>query len=451
VRHFKINTDSKGLTPQEVAENFADLHPRLDPAQAVVDAGRCVFCYDAPCMNACPTHIDIPKFIHQIRSGNIEGSAKTILSQNIMGGTCARACPTEVLCEEVCVVHHTEGAPVKIGELQRYAVDHLIEKGGAHPFERELTTGKKLAVIGAGPAGLSFAHRAAMLGHDVVVYDSKPKAGGLNEYGLAAYKMADDFAQREVGFLLGIGGIRLEYGKTLGADLSLDKLRSEFDAVFIGAGLTQSHRLGVDGEDLNGVRDALDFIEEIRQAKDKATVLVGDDVIVIGGGNTAIDAAVQAKCLGARNVTLVYRRGPDAMSATGWEQDLASSNGVVMRYWATPYAFSGGERVETTVFAETKIVNGKLQPTDKRFELKADLVLKAIGQKIDKATCGDLRVENGKIWADAQYRTSIPGVYAGGDCIARGEDLTVQAVEDGKQAAIAADAFLRAAKKGVAQ
>ena len=451
MRHFKINTDDAGLTPAEVAENFADLHPRLDPAQAVVDAGRCVFCYDAPCMNACPTHIDIPKFIHQIRSGNIEGSAKTILSQNIMGGTCARACPTEVLCEEVCVVHHTEGAPVKIGELQRYAVDHLLEKGGVHPFERAPSSGKRLAVVGAGPAGLSFAHRAAMLGHDVVVFDSKPKPGGLNEYGLAAYKMADDFAQREVGFLLGVGGIRIEHGKTLGSDLSLAKLRSEFDAVFIGAGLTQSHQLGAEGENLNGVRDALEFIEEIRQANDKSKVAVGKDVIVIGGGNTAIDAAVQAKCLGARSVTLVYRRGPEAMSATGWEQDLASSNGVIMRYWAAPHSFSGAGKVETAVFAGTKIVSGKLQTTDHRFELKADLVLKAIGQKLDPTRCGDPKVEHGKIQVDEHYRTSVPGVYAGGDCIARGEDLTVQAVEDGKQAAISVDAFLRAAKNGATQ
>ena len=450
MRRFKVNSGG-GLSDKDVAENFSDLHPRLDPAQAVVDAGRCVFCYDAPCMNACPTHIDIPKFIHQIRSGNIEGSAKTILAQNIMGGTCARACPTEVLCEEVCVVHHTEGAPVKIGDLQRYAVDHLLDRGGAHPFERAQLTGKRLAVVGAGPAGLSFAHRAAMLGHDVVVFESKPKAGGLNEYGLAAYKMADDFAQREVEFLLGVGGIRLEHGKTLGANLSLDKLRSEFDAVFIGAGLTQCQQLGVEGEDLNGVRDALDFIEEIRQAKDKATIPVGSEVIVIGGGNTAIDAAVQAKCLGARNVTLVYRRDPEAMSATGWEQELAAANGVITRYWAAPHSFTGVGKVETAVFTETKLVNGKLQLSNTQFELKADLVLKAIGQKLDSISFGDLKIENGKIWVDGQYCTSVPGVYAGGDCIARGEDLTVQAVEDGKQAAIAADAFLRAAENGAAQ
>ncbi len=451
MRHFKINTESKGLTPQEVAENFDDLHPRLEPAQAVVDAARCVYCYDAPCMNACPTRIDIPKFIHQIRSGNIGGSAKTILSQNIMGGTCARACPTEVLCEEVCVVHHTEGAPVKIGELQRYAVDHLMEAGGDHPFTRAPATGRILAVIGAGPAGLSFAHRAAMMGHEIVVFDAKPKAGGLNEYGLAAYKMADDFAQREVAFLLGIGGIRIEFGKSLGADLMLEELRSDFDGVFIGAGLTNSQSLGAEGEDLEGVRDALDFIEEIRQAKDKSKVSVGDNVIIIGGGNTAIDAAVQAKCLGARNVTLVYRRGPEAMSATGWEQDLATANGVAMRFWAAPKSFSGSGKVERISLSETELNNGKLSVTERSFELPADLVLKAIGQKLDQSAFGDLEIADGKIAVDENYRTSVSGVYAGGDCIASGEDLTVQAVEDGKQAAIACDADLRAAMKGAAK
>ena len=451
MKHFRINTDSEGLTPQDVAENFGDLHPCLDPAQAVVDAARCVFCYDAPCMNACPTKIDIPKFIHQIRSGNLDGSAKTILSQNIMGGTCARACPTEVLCEEVCVVHHTEGAPVKIGELQRFAVDHLLANGAAHPFSRAPETGKRLAVIGAGPAGLSFAHRSAMLGHNVTVYDAKPKSGGLNEYGLAAYKMADNFAQREIEFLLGIGGIQVEHGNTLGADLTLDKLRSDFDGVFIGAGLTQSHQLGVDGENLAGVRDALDFIEDIRQAKDKSKIEVGDNVIVIGGGNTAIDAAVQAKCLGARNVTLAYRRGPEAMSATGWEQDLAAANGVVMRFWAAPQSFAGDGKVEKIALSETRVKDGRVTLTGKNFEAPADLVLKAIGQKLDKDVFGDLKIESGKILVNAQYETSVPGVYAGGDCIARGEDLTVQAVEDGKQAAIAIDAKLRAAMKGAAK
>ena len=355
MRHFKLNSDGAGLNRQDVSDNFDDLHPPLGASKAAVEAARCLYCYDAPCMNACPTRIDIPRFIHQIRSGNLDGSARTILSANIMGGTCARACPTEVLCEEVCVVHETESGPVKIGELQRHAVDHLLGVADKHPFSRTPSTGKCLAVIGAGPAGLSFAHRAAMLGHDVRVYESKRKPGGLNEYGLAAYKMVSDFAQREVEFLLGIGGIKIEYGKALGTDLSIDSLCSDFDAVFIGAGLMQTRRLDAPGEDLNGIGDALDFIEELRQANDKADVPVGNDVIVIGGGNTAIDAAVQAKCLGARNVTLVYRRGPEAMSATDWEQDLAKANGVTMRYWSAPKEFKGDGKVERAVFSETRM------------------------------------------------------------------------------------------------
>ncbi len=451
MKHFKLTTDNSRLSSRDIAENFDDLHPALDGAQAIVEAARCIYCYDAPCMNACPTRIDIPKFIHQIRSGNLDGSAQTILSENIMGGACARACPTEVLCEEVCVVHHTEGAPVKIGELQRHAVDHIMMKGGSHPFSRAPLSGCKLAVIGAGPAGLSFAHRAAMLGHDVVVFEAKPEAGGLNEYGLAGYKMANDFAQAEVEFLLAIGGINIEHGKVLDDNLLLDDLRGAYDAVFIGAGLATARGLGVDGENLAGVGDALEFIENIRVAADKSSVQVGDDVVVIGGGNTAIDAAVQAKCLGACNVTLVYRRGPDAMTATQWERDLATANGVVVHYWASPEAFSGGAKVERAVFSAMRIDDGKLTPSGDSFELPADMVLKAIGQTLNSDIFGEMKLDGGKIAVDAQYQTSLPGVYAGGDCVKSGEDLTVQAVEDGKQAAIAADIMLRAKLKGAAE
>ncbi len=451
MKHFKLTTDDSQLSVRDIADNFDDLHPPLDGAQAIVEAGRCLYCYDAPCMNACPTRIDIPKFIHQIRSGNLDGSARTILSVNIMGGACARACPTEVLCEEVCVVQHTESAPVKIGELQRHAVDHLLAKGGAHPFVRAPLSGFKLAVIGAGPAGLSFAHRAAMLGYDVVVFEAKPKSGGLNEYGLAGYKMANDFAQAEIEFLLSIGGISIEHGKVLGDNLSLDGLRTAYDAVFIGAGLTAARGLGVDGEDLAGVSDALEFIENVREAVDKSNVPVGDDVVVIGGGNTAIDAAVQAKCLGARNVTLVYRRGPDAMTATQWEHDLATANGVVVRYWASPEAFKGSAKVEYAVFSAMRIVDGKLTPSGDSFELPADMVLKAIGQMLNSAIFDALKLEGGKIAVDAHYQTSLAGVFAGGDCVNSGEDLTVQAVEDGKQAAIAVDIMLHAKRKGAAE
>ncbi len=432
-----------GLAPAEIEDNFADLMPPLTATQAKSYASQCLYCYDAPCIKACPTRIDIPTFIHQIRSGNLKGSAQTILSANIMGGTCGRACPTEVLCEQACVLNACGEEPVKIGLLQRHAVEKRIAAGGDHPFVRAAPSGKRLAVVGAGPAGLSFAHRAAMLGHEVTVWEARPKPGGLNEFGLAAYKMANDFAQKEVEFLLGIGGIKIEYGKSLGRDTSLAALRRKFDAVFLGLGTTAVNRLVLPGSELKGVDDALAFIETLRQTRDKSKIKIARNVVVIGGGNTAIDAAVQAKRLGAENVTLVYRRGADAMSATEWEQDLARTNDVVLKLWAMPIRFEGQGAVAAAVFEKTALVDGKLAGTGVTFTIPADLVLKAIGQAL--APLEGLRIESGKIWVDGNFQTSLPGIFAGGDCIASGEDLTVQAVEDGKRAALAADAYLRSA------
>lgn len=439
-------SNGAGLTRDQIEDNFSDLTPTLNHTQAHLEAARCLYCYDAPCIKACPTSIDIPTFIHQIRTENLKGSAHTILSANIMGGTCGRACPTEVLCEEACVLNARGEEPVKIGALQRHAVEDLMAKGGAHPFVRAARTGKTLAVVGAGPAGLSFAHRAAMLGHDVVVYEAKAKPGGLNEYGLAAYKMANEFAKREVNFLLGIGGIKIEYGKALGKDTTLKALREQYPVVFIGIGITKTNTLGIKGEELRGVGDALEWIEQLRQAKDKSTVKVGRNVVVIGGGNTAIDAAVQAKRLGAECVTLIYRRGEENMSATKWERDLARTNGVVIRTWSTPMDFGGNAdgQVEIGTF-----VMGRQQPDGSVVKhidfVPTDMVLKAIGQKLDVTTLGELKLDKNKIAVDADFQTSIPGVFAGGDCIVSGEDLTVQSVEDGKRAAIAADRYVRGA------
>jgi len=438
-------SNGAGLTRDQIEENFADLTPTLDHTQAHVEAARCLYCYDAPCIKACPTAIDIPTFIHQIRSENLKGSAHTILKSNIMGGTCGRACPTEVLCEEACVLNARGEEPVRIGALQRHAVEDLMARGGAHPFARAPLSGKTLAVIGAGPAGLSFAHRAAMLGHDVIVYEAKPKPGGLNEYGLAAYKMANEFAQREIDFLLGIGGIRIEYGIALGRDVTLNELRGRCAAVFIGAGIAATNALGIPGENLSGVYDALHFIEELRQTKDKSLLRVGRNVVVIGGGNTAIDAAIQSKRLGAENVTMVYRRGEPSMTATEWERDLARTNEVVIRTWAMPVGLAGATTVAGVVFEKTAMKSGKLAGTGETFTIAADMVLKAIGQKLNDATFAGLKLERGKLAVDGSFQTSIPGVFAGGDCIVAGEDLTVQAVEDGKRAAIAADRFVRGA------
>ncbi len=423
------------LSAQQITRNFDDLHPPLNAQQAGMEASRCLFCYDAPCVIACPTAIDIPKFIRQIATGNDAGAARTILSANIMGGTCARACPTEILCEQKCVLAKGEDHPINISALQRHAVDPVIAAASSHLFARKPETGKTIAIIGAGPAGLSCAHALAVLGHDVQVFEAREKPGGLNEYGLAAYKMVNDFAAREVGFILGIGGICIEYNQAFGRDIFLEQLQEEFDAVFIGIGLGNANLLGLAGENLNGVQDALQFIADLRQAKDKSALKTGQQVIVIGGGNTAIDAAIQAKRLGANSVTMVYRRGLAQMGATAWEQDLAKTNGVILCEWARPLKIQGKNKVQSMVFERTKLESGKLLATGDEFVLPADQVLVAIGQSLENQILGDLETQYGKIKVDDDGQTNICGVFAGGDCIASGEDLTVQAVQDGKIAA----------------
>jgi glutamate synthase (NADPH/NADH) small chain len=419
-----------GRLPAETyADNFSDLHAPLDAHEALVAADRCYFCHDAPCMTACPTSIDIPLFIRQIATGTPEAAAKTILTQNILGGMCARVCPTETLCEEVCVRETAEGEPVQIGRLQRYATDTLME-AGVHPFERAATTGKKIAVIGAGPAGLACAHRLAMHGHDVDVHDPRPKAGGLNEYGIASYKSVDGFAGKEVEWLLQIGGIAVKTGEALGAGLVLDKLKAEYDAVFLAIGLAGVNALNVEGEDKDGVLDAVDFIADLRQASDVGTVPIGRDVVVIGGGMTAIDAAVQAKLLGALNVTLVYRRGKDRMNASEFEQDLAASKGVRIITNASPKAVIGNGSVREIEFEYT---DNDLTPTGETFRLAADQVFKAIGQTLGRTDLPGL--DGRKIAVSETGRTSMAGVWAGGDCASGGDDLTVTAVAEGRDAA----------------
>jgi len=429
------------LASDELRDNFADIAPPLDRQGALLAAQRCYYCYDAPCIQACPTGIDIPGFIKAISTDNLKGAATTILDANIMGGTCARVCPTEVLCEGVCVRCDDDHKPVEIGALQRYATD-WVYRDDARLFERAAPTGKRIAVVGAGPAGLACAHALARLGHEVTVYEAQAKAGGLNEYGIAAYKVPD-FPQREVEWLLSIGGITVQPNHALGRDIALGPLRRRYDAVFLGVGLAGVNALGLEGENFPGVRNAVEFIAELRQARDKAALAVGRRVVVIGGGNTAVDAAVQSRRLGAETVSLVYRRGPGSMSATHHEQEFAKSNGVHVIHWAQPRRLLAVSGVLSAIeFEHTAAgADGKAQGTGESFTLDADQVLKAIGQVlVPGALDGSgevLALRRGRIAVDEHFATSLPGVWAGGDCVGTKLDLTVQAVEDGKHAAAA--------------
>jgi dihydropyrimidine dehydrogenase (NAD+) subunit PreT len=415
-----------------LADHFDDLYPPMDAHEARVAADRCYFCHDAPCITACPTAIDIPLFIRQIQSGQPRAAARTIFDQNILGAMCARVCPTETLCEGACVREEAEGMPVEIGRLQRYATDTALDSN-AHPYDRAPSTGKRIAVIGAGPAGLACAHRLAMHGHDVTILEAREKPGGLNEYGIAAYKAANGIAQAEVDWLLQIGGITLRTGVALGRDVTLDEVRADHDAVFLGMGLGGVNALGIQGEGEPGVRAAVDFIAELRQTPDLTQLPIGRNVVVIGGGMTAVDAAVQSKLLGAEHVSMVYRRGRDAMAASDHEIDHAATEGVTIITGAMPVAIHAAGGAQEVEFAYARQGESGLEPTGETFRLKADQVFAAIGQTLSEVP-GGLDLTRGKLSTDTRGRTTLPGVWAGGDCTP-GQDLTVVAVAQGRDAA----------------
>ena len=428
------------LGAEEYALRFADASPRLSQAQALLEAERCLYCFDAPCATACPTHIDVPSFIRRIAEGNLRGAATAILEANPLGGMCARVCPTENLCEQVCVRTTQSAQPVAIGRLQRYATDALMESAQPQIFTRAASTGRKVAVLGAGPAGLACAHTLARLGHEVLLLDAHEKAGGLNEYGLASYKTTDNFAQTELQWLLGIGGIELRTGWKLETAAQLDALRADFDALFLGIGLAATRQLGVPGENLAGVQDAVDFIAALRQSADLSALPIGRRVVVIGGGMTAVDAAVQAKLLGAEDVHMVYRRGPEQMSASKAEQEWAQTHGVTIHHWLVPLEVTGSNGHASAVqFARQALVDGKLCATGEIQTLAADMVLKAIGQRLGNPLLAEsgLRLLGDRIATDDVGQTSLRGVWAGGDCRAGGLELTVEAVAHGKQSALA--------------
>jgi glutamate synthase (NADPH/NADH) small chain len=442
------------LDKAELDGNFGDMLPAFAPNEARVAAERCLFCYDAPCVKACPTSIDIPLFIRQIAAKNPIGAAKTILDANIMGAMCARVCPTENLCEGVCVREVSEGKAIEIGRLQRYATDAAFAAGKQF-YKAGPSTGFKVAVVGAGPAGLACAHKLATLGHAVTVFEAKEKSGGLNEFGIAAYKATDGIAQEEVDYILAVGGITIVHGQRLGRDITVSGLTRDFDAVFLGMGLGDTNDLGL-GAEPQGVLDAVDYIAALRQAGDKGALPVGRRIVVIGGGMTAIDIATQTKKLGAEEVTIVYRRGKDQMAASPYEQDVAQTHGVTIRHWLKPVALTEAAGKLTGVELEyTRVEGGQLVGTGERLRLSCDQLFKAIGQVFVPADIADaggqIALEKGRIKVDAERRTSWAGVWAGGDCVAGGQDLTVTAVEDGKQAALSIDRALMGAARMAAE
>ena len=440
VTNKAMNIKSHRLSKKEIDDNFSDIHAPLSAIEALIEADRCYFCYDAPCTKACPSDIDVPGFIQSIRSDNLIGAAEKILSENIFGGMCARDCPTEELCQQACVRNDHEQKPVEIGLLQRYATDSVLNNG-VQLFSKKEDTGKSIAVVGAGPAGISCAHRLAVLGHKITVYDAKDKLGGLNEYGIAAYKTPNNFAQQELEYILDIGGITIETGMQLGKQINLESLQENYDAVFLGCGLGSVNKLNLDNENISGVIDAVEYIANLRQSNNKDELMVGKNILVIGGGMTAIDIAVQSKLLGAEQVTIAYRRSKKIMAASEYEQALAKKHDVLIKYNVSPKRLlSDDNHVTAMEFDVMQSQNdGNLMASGENITLKADVVFKAIGQKLvteGLTENNSLQLEKGRIVVDKHRKTSLTKVWAGGDCVLDGDNLTVSAVQDGKLAAI---------------
>lgn len=442
---------SPKLGAEAAAANMADYKPRYSPQEAVIEANRCLFCFDAPCIQACPTGIDIPSFIKKIVNGNLTGSARTILTANILGASCARVCPTEVLCEGACVVLDREGDPVKIGRLQRYATDHVFEKKISVLKAPATKSGKRVAIIGGGPAGLGCAAELAQLGHSAVVFEKKPRAGGLNTYGIAYYKMTPQVSLEEVDLIKSLG-VEFRCGGEVGKDIMVAQLEKEFDAIFVGIGLSGSPKLNIPGEDLPEVVDALDFIEQIH-TQPLHKIAVGERVAVIGGGNTAIDAVTQAKRLGARDAVIVYRRTQADMSAYDFEQELAKSDGARFLFNLIPMEIlSKGGHVSGLKLKRTASTNGKLQVLPgTEFVEPFDMVIKAIGEEkqagLLKKLFPNLELDKrGVVVRNADTgQTNLPKVFTGGDCANGGREV-VNAVAEGKKAARGIHAFFAGQK-----
>lgn len=430
------------LTAEEYEQNFSDIHPPFDSREAaLVEANRCLFCYDAPCIKSCPTSINIPKFIKQITTDNVKGSAYTIFDANIMGAGCSKVCPVEKLCEGSCVYNFLEEPPIPIAKLQRFSTEKAIEHKWPL-FQRKPSVGRKVAIVGAGPAGLSCAHVLSREGVDVTIYEKESKGGGLMTYGIAAYKVTPEFCEDEVNFITSLGGIEIKYEQALGKNVSLAELQSNYDAVYIGIGVGVARQLDIPGEDLLGVEDAIQFIYDIRE-KGYPSIPVGDKVAVIGLGMTAIDAATQAKRLGAKQVTIVYRRTQQEMPSTEVELNLAKLDGCNIIWLASPKEIIGENGQVTQLICNVMELgvpdtSGRRSPveTGETITLNVDMVIKAAGQVPYEGLVSRQAINNwnGKIAIDASCATNIPGVFAGGDCVNGGKEV-VDAVQAGKDGA----------------
>ncbi len=438
------------LSKDQYDENFADIHPPFENITAAqVEASRCLFCYDAPCTKSCPTSIDVPKFIKQIVTDNVKGSAHTIFSSNIMGAGCSKVCPVEKLCEGSCVFNLLEEPPIPIAKLQRYSTEKAMENNW-QLFQRKPSVGKKVAIVGAGPAGLSCAHVLSRAGVDVTIFEKESKGGGLMTYGIAAYKVTPQFCEDEVNYILSLGGIEIKYNHEIGKEITLSKLKKDYDAVFLAWGVGVARQLEIPGEKLEGVVDAISFIYDLR-SKGFSSVPVGDKVAVIGMGMTAIDAATQAKRLGAKEVTMVYRRTEAEKPCTDVELDIAKLDGCKIIWLAAPQKIKGGERkVKQLVCSKMKLgepdASGRKSPVDtgETFVLDVDMVIKAAGQvpfeKLVKKS--NLDNKNGKIVVKENCATNIKGVFAGGDAVNGGKEV-VDAAQAGKIGAKAIIEYLK--------
>jgi glutamate synthase (NADPH/NADH) small chain len=445
-----MNNLAPKLTPDQYESNFSELHPAFTKNQAMTEANRCLYCFDSPCMKACPTHIDISTFIKKIATDNVKGSAKTILESNWIALTCAKACPVDVLCEGACVYNERGEKPIEIGRLQRYAIDWYFERGMPKLFTPAPKNGRSVGIIGAGPAGLACAAELALMGYDVTIYEGKSVAGGLGTWGIAPYKMKFQDSLNEIKLIESFG-VKIQTNMWVGKNITIADLEKKHDAIFIGVGLGNSHDLNIPGEDLPGVFDALEFIEKVTTRK-WSSVDVGKRVAVIGAGNTAIDAVTEAKRLGAEQVMIIYRRSAEQMSAYDFEYELAKSDGVHFHFLTAPKRIIGKNVVEALECAKMKL--GSPDAKGKRlaepipgseFQIPVDMIIKAIGQKSSETFLSqipNLKTQNGKVVVNSDsLQSSNPKYFAGGDCINGGKEV-VNAAADGKKAAHGIDKFL---------